>query len=228
MSAPLQEMGNIATSVSYFQSCNIAHASRVLDIGTHFGSFLQQIYSLGYREFVGVDVDLEVLMSGLEEYTTLCGRLLHYDGKFLPFCDNSFNVVTMFDVIEHIARPRNYLCEVRRILRPDGLLIFQTPNIITNIPWEIIQHHSLTYWRSFHCSLQTLTSLKKLFSDAGFEDVRIEKYSLVSDYNDERARRVLGPFGIILFRLAAYSPLYFYPNFWGSCRKPWTSNVKRQ
>ena len=219
MNTALQELGNITTSVSYFQRYNIAYASRVLDIGTHFGSFLQQIYSLGYRELIGVDVDLEVLMAGLEEYTTLCGRLLHYDGKFLPFCDNSFDVVTMFDVIEHIARPHNYLREVGRILRPDGLLIFQTPNIITNLPWEIIQHRSLTYWRSLHCSLQTLTSLRKLLSDADFEDMRIEKHSLVSDYNTERARRVLGSLGMILFRLAAFSPLYFYPNFWGSCRK---------
>jgi 2-polyprenyl-3-methyl-5-hydroxy-6-metoxy-1,4-benzoquinol methylase len=219
MNTALHELGNIATSVSYFQSYNIAYASRLLDIGTHFGSFLQQIYSLGYRELVGVDVELEALMSGLETYSSLCRRLLHYDGKSLPFCDDSFDVVTMFDVIEHVPQSDIYLCEVQRILKPNGLLIFQTPNVITNLPWEIIHQRSFTRWRSYHCSLQTLTSLKKLLGDAGFNDVRIEKHSLVSDYNTERAKRVLGAFGLILLRLATVSPLYFYPNFWGSCRK---------
>ena len=44
------------------------------------------------------------------------------------FPDNSFDVVIMAGLIEHLYEPYQTLCEVRRILKPDGLLWFDAPN----------------------------------------------------------------------------------------------------
>lgn len=220
MRLELQEMGNIDTSVSYFQRYSISHDSHILDIGTYLGSFVHDLCSLGYDRVTGIDVDFGALVAGAEAYPHLRECVLHYDGSVLPFASKSFDVVAMFDVLEHVARPATYLREVRRVLKSNGLFIFQTPNLITNIPWEILQTRSLTYWRTYHCSLQTLPSLKKLLRQAGFKEVIIEKHSLISGYNTERAQRVLGALGLTLIRLARFLPLYLFPNFWGSGRNP--------
>ena len=47
----------------------------------------------------------------------------------LPFNDNYFDLVTAFEVIEHLRNPDNMLKEVHRVLRPNGLFIISTPNL---------------------------------------------------------------------------------------------------
>jgi len=61
----------------------------------------------------------------------------------------------MFDVIEHIPNIEDFLKgQVYRVLKEKGIFVFQTPNKIINIPWEIINQRSLTKWKKYHCSLQ--------------------------------------------------------------------------
>ena len=50
------------------------------------------------------------------------------DCATLPFADASFDVVVSFETIEHIRVQEPFLDEVRRVLRPDGLLILSCPN----------------------------------------------------------------------------------------------------
>lgn len=48
----------------------------------------------------------------------------------LPFADDAFHVATLFDVIEHFpASPAPVLREIRRVLRPGGILVLSTPNV---------------------------------------------------------------------------------------------------
>ena len=214
------EHGDIALSLSYFLGLGLPSAARVLDIGTRFGSFINALSQSDYKQAWGVDVDVELLRRGLSHYPNLRGRLFLYDGRNLSFPAATFDVVTMFDVIEHIPDAETYLGEVMRALRPGGRLVFQTPNRYVNIPWEIVQHRSLTRWRQFHCSLQTLRSLRSLLMRCGFEQICIEKFSVHSEHKDQHARKILGSVGPLLIRLARRLPLPLYPNFWGCARKP--------
>lgn len=64
---------------------------------------------------------------------------VHYIGDFdletgiLPFEDNYFDVVFSKSVLEHIHRPEKYLSEIKRVLKPGGLLIAMVPDWYTQM-----------------------------------------------------------------------------------------------
>lgn len=63
----------------------------------------------------------------------------------LPFEDDSFDCVISFQVIEHIARDREFVREIRRVLRPGGKFIVTTPNApmsLTRNPWHVREYRS--------------------------------------------------------------------------------------
>jgi ubiquinone/menaquinone biosynthesis C-methylase UbiE len=98
----------------------------VLDIacGTGYGIGLLQ----GTASFVcGVDVDAEAAVQARSE----CGVnavVILGDGLRLPINDQSFDVVTSFETIEHLNERAAFLRELRRVLKPGGFLLLSTPN----------------------------------------------------------------------------------------------------
>lgn len=61
----------------------------------------------------------------------------------LPFGDDAFDFVISFQVIEHIPRDREFVREVRRVLRPGGRFIVTTPNArmsLTRNPWHVREY----------------------------------------------------------------------------------------
>ena len=150
----MNEWGNIEGSVEYVKSKSIPRDSKLLDIGCNTGSTIFNLHQNGFTNVYGVDVEKNSINHGRKIYTPISDRLVDYDGVKLPFEDNSFDVVTMFDVIEHITNIDQFIREeVRRVLRECGILLFQTPNKYTNIPWEIFIHKSLHKYKEYHVSL---------------------------------------------------------------------------
>jgi SAM-dependent methyltransferase len=49
--------------------------------------------------------------------------------KGLPYADASFDAVCVIEVLEHTAAPYDVLAEIKRVLRPRGVLVFSVPNI---------------------------------------------------------------------------------------------------
>lgn len=81
---------------------------------------------------VGVDVDPTPIAECSKTYGSV---LMVADGLSLPFREQSFDVVTCFEVIEHVADPLLLLENIKRVLRPGAALIISTPNRRANTPW---------------------------------------------------------------------------------------------
>jgi ubiquinone/menaquinone biosynthesis C-methylase UbiE len=92
---------------------------RLLDLGYSNGKFTMIVAkSVGVTEIYGVDIDKEVVNEarkrGVVAYT------LDLNSNKLPFKDDYFDLIIMFEVIEHLVNPDNALREARRVLKPSG------------------------------------------------------------------------------------------------------------
>ena len=57
------------------------------------------------------------------------------DATQLPFENDSFDAVTMFDVLEHIPADQKAIAEAKRVLRPQGFILISTPNENWRFPY---------------------------------------------------------------------------------------------
>ena len=96
---------------------------KLLDVGSATGFFMNIAKNRGFQVY-GVELsDFAAKMGRKKGLNIITGDL---EGAHFP--DGYFDVVTMYDVLEHIFLPKIILSEVRRILRPGGLLVINTPD----------------------------------------------------------------------------------------------------
>jgi SAM-dependent methyltransferase len=98
---------------------------RLLDIGCSSGWLAPHVLLKGFASYVGID---RVIVGS--ERTRLGTSFVAGSVFTLPFGDESFDAVCLFDVIEHLPRgsENRALNEVRRVLAKGGRLYFSTPH----------------------------------------------------------------------------------------------------
>jgi len=215
------EHGNIKSSLNYISKFNIDKNSKILDVGANYGSLIFNLYREGYNDIIGVDINKEAIEKGRKEYSKIKNKLMVYDGKKIPFKNNSFDVVLMFDVIEHIPNIQEFLeKEVYRVLKKGGIFIFQTPNKPINIAWVYVDNFSfLVKWWEEHCSLQTYFSLKRILRKANFNKISLEKFNIYTEHNINKVKKRIGFLAKPILKILSSFPLFLYPNFYGWARK---------
>jgi SAM-dependent methyltransferase len=97
----------------------------------------------------------------------------------IPFPDGEFDMVYMMQVIEHIARPHEFFTEVRRILRPAGIVYLAMPNSLS-IWRRVFGANWVTGWFApFHLVVYSAAGIRRLARAHRFEVVR--SWSTTSD-----------------------------------------------
>jgi len=117
----------------------------VLDLGCNSG-YGTNILSNECKSIVGVDVSPMAIQTAKSKYKKSNLDFCVGDGIKLPFNDNSFDAITSFQVIEHLVDYENYFKEIKRVLRPSGILILTTPNAEIRVrpgnkPWNRFHVH---------------------------------------------------------------------------------------
>ena len=100
---------------------------RVLDLacGEGYGSYLIADRA---SSVVGVDIDDETVRHASETYKKSNLEFRKGSATALEFADASFDSVVSFETIEHLAEQSEMIAEIRRVLRPEGILIMSSPN----------------------------------------------------------------------------------------------------
>lgn len=95
----------------------------LLDVGCGYGDFVAAVQAQGFTA-AGVEIDAPAAEVAAGRGFTVYRDYLERLG--LPA--GSFDVVTLWDVIEHVGEPVSLLVEAARLLKPGGLLFFHTGN----------------------------------------------------------------------------------------------------
>lgn len=119
---------------------------RLLDIGCGTGLFVQE-QSQDKIAF-GLDFSMEAL-----EFTRTrhVSDLVCADSQMMPFESESFDIVTAFDLIEHVERDDTLIAEAYRVLRPGGVVLIAVPaHPFLQGGHDDALHHKRRYgWKQF-------------------------------------------------------------------------------
>lgn len=131
---------------------------KVLDIGASPYHIMYCLKKLGF-DIYGIDIDPNILKGFQRKYGLKVIKHNIEKGRS-PFKDEEFDLVIFTEIFEHLGvDPLGVLREIRRILKPSGILILSTPNLYTL--HKIIM---FLFGRSFN---EALGELKKVES-AGY------------------------------------------------------------
>ena len=110
-----------------FAKDNISKNSFVLEVGCGEG-YGTNLLSQNAVKIIGVDVDRNTIAHASKKYGTENCIFRVYDGARIPYEDNTFDAVISFQVIEHVYDDINFVSEIYRVLKRNGVFILTTPN----------------------------------------------------------------------------------------------------
>jgi len=105
----------------------VGSGARLLDLGCAYGFLVVEALAGGFRA-IGVDASRFAIGQAVRFARPAAGRLAAAHAERLPFADGTFDVVTAFDVLEHVPRPELLIAEAARVLRPGGIFVGATPD----------------------------------------------------------------------------------------------------
>jgi SAM-dependent methyltransferase len=127
-----------------------------LELGYGYGLLAREIRERATR-YVGVDLETAQASSLAE----LAAQGVVADVHLLPFRSRCFDTVIADNVLEHAARPLEALCEIRRVLRPDGVVFILIPLDGLAPDFQIRTH----LWKADELSLREAVRLAGLDVD---------------------------------------------------------------
>ena len=150
---------------------------KLLDIGCGYGNFVRMARGYGWDPY-GIELSREACgyireMYGLPVYSQ--------DLRDVRFPSAYFDVVTMWNVLDHLADPLGHLREVRRVIKADGVLFVRVPNFpfqcttyrIGRMIEECVHAEVARRISVFHLYCFTRDSLEKILNKAGFNRVKV-------------------------------------------------------
>lgn len=157
-----------ANNVTY-QRCQFAYefavpfisGKKVLDVGCG-NAYGTALMAKSASEITGLDYDGVTVADNTHRYASITN--LSFQQSVippLPFGDNSFDVITAFQFIEHIEQRKEFLRECLRVLRPGGKLLVTTPNVKKSLARNPFHVHEYTF-DEMRAEVGDLTSLFQL------------------------------------------------------------------
>ena len=177
-SAASRRMAQVAQNHLRFLS-RVAKEGRLVDVGCSTGLFLQRAADAGFEptgiEYSRESADVAYALTGIAvEHGSIHNTMLDPE---------SADVVTMFDVIEHVPDPASDLAAAWRMLKPGGWLVLSTPNIDGLFPRASYPlANRLGYWAHpeppYHLYQFSVRTLGAMLASAGFEVGTVEHHAI--------------------------------------------------
>lgn len=151
-----------------------------LDVGCNGGWLMNKVVEkLNPRKVYGLDISEQSIDYCRKKYPSY-----HFqvdDCSNLPFKDNFFDLITCFEVLEHIYNPKKAVLEMKRCLKKEGELIILIPtdSLIFRIIWYFWTRLGRGYvWRDLHINKISADDLEEFLKSIDFEIIKTKKFQL--------------------------------------------------
>jgi len=148
----------------------------ILDVGCATGLFLSQVKENGWQAY-GIEVSEHTAEFARSKYG-LDVRLGGAEDILSVFGDGVFDVITLWDVIEHLHHPMQTARHLYRALKPGGQLYLATPNAdgwVAQYHWQTARRW-WNYWPHpeppYHLYQFDRQTIRRMVSEAGFGSIR--------------------------------------------------------
>jgi len=170
---------------------------KILDVGCATGLLLDVARERGWDVY-GVEISKWAVDCARNKFGLKNIFQGHLKEARLP--SGYFDVVVLNDIIEHLTDPGETLAEIRRVLKPDGIICITTPDMDS-----FLSHLTRSRWWSImiaHLYYFSRHTLSDMLAKSGFEVIRISTYGRVFSLR------------YLIVRLKNYSkPLFLFLNF---------------
>ncbi|MBT3589730.1 MAG: class I SAM-dependent methyltransferase [Candidatus Marinimicrobia bacterium] len=162
------------------ENYSIKPLKKYLDVGCGDGRWTSDIYNYLDRNVNTFGTDFSKRAINFANLITPEIEFKNHVGEDLPYADNTFDLCTSIEVIEHVedGNEEVFLQECSRVMKPSGLFILTTPS------WnlQLTEHHYRHY---------TVERIKRLISANGFDVLSIRGQSLPCYGVKRRIRRIM-------------------------------------
>jgi 2-polyprenyl-3-methyl-5-hydroxy-6-metoxy-1,4-benzoquinol methylase len=141
---------------------------KMLDIGTGTGFFLKLAASRGW-ETKGLELNIESAESLKNEGIEVIVKPL----ELSDLGSGAFELVSLWEVLEHVAEPKTVLSEVRRVLTATGIMLILVPNS-SSLVTRLLHEKSKTFGGHSHLNHFNPKSLTNLLEGLHFEILEME------------------------------------------------------
>lgn len=151
--------------------------ARCLDIGCGAGYGSKFLAERGVSQIVAIDNDIAAIEQAKRDFIHPAVTYIEDDAQLLKYVDGRFNLITAYEVFDHIAEPRRMLARCRDLLAPQGVMYCSTTNFVFCPKME----DGVTPLNPFHEREYTLGEFREILSEY-FESVELYGQSLSTSY----------------------------------------------
>ena len=120
-----------ASSFALLEQHAAAAGASLLDIGAGDGYFLHLLRQRGWNYLTGIDPSPHAAPLAMRKFTIPLRTGTVTEQRF---AGSSFDIITLWDVLDHMSTPFEDLREINRILKPGGLLLMRVRNMSYHMP----------------------------------------------------------------------------------------------
>ena len=151
---------------------------KILEIGCGCGFLLGKLQRMGLEAY-GLDISYFALRKARQNLMNI--SLIRGNAKNLPFIEKCFDIVVMFEVIEHLKNPLQAFRECRRVLKDCGYIILTTPNkyglrnLLVNLS-RVLRIDDLFFpldKEDIHVNIFNINEMRNLLKKGGFNNISI-------------------------------------------------------
>ncbi len=171
----------------------VGRSGRLLDVGCGLGYFVKSVSEVPSWEAYGYEISKPAVE--FAQRRLRLDKVRHGRVEDSGFAQESFDIITLWDVIEHVPDPDPFLSYLFSILKPNGMLFIHTPNVQIQLPKAKLKRlivgmkprvHYLE--AKDHLNIYSMNTIATVLHRNGFENIEFVHLRPIQSVSGSRSR----------------------------------------